>query len=338
MFDWPRFLTQRRIEYRDAGTNVSKGNIVIRCPWCGGSDETGHLGISLEGKGWGCWRNRRMHSGRAPEKLIAKLLGVTWEEACQITGRNASTLGEPNALAEMMGALNGQSTKAQDPVLKGIPFLPEMQRLNGDTGLASKFYDYLIKERDYKPGQAYDLAHRYGLRYAVSGPYKFRLVIPAYMDFGLACWTGRSIYEDADIRYKALSANPDKAAEQGLPQAALSIEETLFQFDVLLDGGTDLAIGEGPLDGIRVDFFTPKRIKGTCLWGKNVSDAQLDLLERLRPLYKNMWLLLDPDAGLDVMHMIDRMGFLGVQPMAIGKQYKDPAVMSDNAIRALFSL
>lgn len=66
---WPVLLSDEGIEYAEKGRNL-----YIQCPWCGYEDPSKHLGISLDGKGWGCWRNSQ-HRGRSPARLLFKLLG-----------------------------------------------------------------------------------------------------------------------------------------------------------------------------------------------------------------------------------------------------------------------
>lgn len=72
--DWKKIFTDEGVEFVEQGANVAHNNININCPWCGPDDPSHHLGISLDGKGWGCWRNPA-HRGRSPWRLLFKLLG-----------------------------------------------------------------------------------------------------------------------------------------------------------------------------------------------------------------------------------------------------------------------
>lgn len=340
-FDWKRFLAGRGIDFVERGPNVARGNININCPFCGASDEGQHLGISLSGKGWGCWRNQS-HRGRTPHRLIMALTFCSSAEAEAIVGAgDDSPLTDDHRLLadvqKMVGSKEAAQAKEPEAALEWIS---EARPLIGNThsGFASMFVNYL-QERLYTPGQIKRLAKRYDLRYAVSGPFANRLIVPVYMPQGLVNWTGRAISKKAVVRYRTLSADPTKAAEDGLPVAPLSIEKTIFDYDRLLrDGGDMLIVAEGPFDGMRLDFFGYDRaIRGTCLFGKNLSEDQALLLESLAPRFRRKVLLLDQDATLDAISRVNRLEYFGYQARQMPYARKDPALLQEDQLQDLFA-
>src|SRR5688572_20809008 len=90
LVDWIQFFTRNRVPFAEHGPNVSRGQVVIRCPWCGASDQGMHLSVNLAGKGFRCFRNANKHSGRNPAKLVMALLNCSWERACELTGTKIS--------------------------------------------------------------------------------------------------------------------------------------------------------------------------------------------------------------------------------------------------------
>src|SRR3990167_1829573 len=89
--DWPSFLKDHNIPFATEGKSVTRGNIAIKCPWCGDDDPSQHLGIHLQHGYWNCWRNQN-HRGRKPHRLIMRLIGCDYEAAEDIVvgGRGLS--------------------------------------------------------------------------------------------------------------------------------------------------------------------------------------------------------------------------------------------------------
>lgn len=334
MFDWERFFKQNRIDYVERGANVSQGNLNIRCPWCGQADESHHLGVSLSGRGWGCWR-QKAHRGRKPHRLIQALTGCTYAEAEAMIGEDLVQLEPDAGFGARIASLLGP-TQAPNSARPRLEFLPHMRPISR-VGFGSLFLNYL-KDRDYTTEEALWLAKTYGLRYTTMGAFRYRIIIPVMMPDGLATWTGRTVQASELIRYKTLSANPKKAEEQNLPVARLSITDTLWNYaDLLEHPGHTLVAGEGPFDGMRLDFLGRPEIRGTALFGKNLSEAQVALLDRLAPRYERRVILLDADASLDLLSVQSRLEYLKFEFIRLPKSIKDPAMIQQRDLRALFA-
>lgn len=322
-FNWQRFLDSRRIEFVTKGASVARGNVAIHCPFCGDADQGHHMGVSLRGKGWGCWRSTN-HRGRRPHRLIQALIGCGYLEAAAIVGDGDDVLGQSDGLTSMLAGL-GPAERAAEP--KGGLTYPEEVRPLQDAGMGRMFIDYLTT-RLYGRAEAQNLARTYDLRYCVRGAFNRRLIVPVVLPQGLVNWTGRAITSSARLRYRTLSTDPEKAEHDDVPQAVMSIERTLWNMaDLLNDAEANtLVVCEGPFDAIRCDWLGySEGIRATCLFGKNISPEQVELLDILSDYYERRILLLDRDASLDQLMMQSRLEYLGFEFKTVPRGFKDPA-------------
>lgn len=329
-FDWVLFLESRGIGYSTRGPNVSRGYITISCPFCPDGDPSRHMSLSLNRGSWKCWRNQTDHRGSRPHRLVQALIHCDYEEARAIVGDDGFSLGTPESFDQQIEALVGGKREDRNKRAK-LDFLPEMKPVE-DGG--DWFVEYM-RERYYTRREVLDLSQRYDLQCAITGKFRWRLVIPVFMDFGLANWTARAISKKAAVRYRTLTTDETKAKEDGLPPAVCSIEETVWNYGELLDERhcNTLVLCEGPLDAVRVDYFGRQvGVRGTCLFGKNMSSSQVHLLENLADVYKRRVVLLDRDASMDALRMNSRLCHLGFQFRDVPEGAKDPAEMDPEEI------
>jgi hypothetical protein len=333
-FDWLRFLQANKIEYTDHGH--SKGNIGITCPFCGEADHGMKLGIHLAGKGWHCWRDR-VHSGIRPHRLIQALLKCSYFEAQRIVGDGASIIlpGDLPFEAQVNLALAGKYN--EQPYFPALKFPKEIHYLHECSfGIGGIFLGYL-RERGYTAAEITELCALFDLRYAFKGPFNYRIIFPIEMYEGLACWTGRTIGEDTEPRYKTLTSHIEKQIP-GYPIALRSIKDCLWNLqDIVENPGDTLVICEGPFDAMRVDYYGyDKGIRATCLFGKDISEEQIWLLEDIAPMFKDRIILLDSSASLDQVILLDRLSFIGFDMLRLPIQFKDPAMLAKKDVHSLF--
>lgn len=329
-FNWPRFLKAHNIEWVDKGPSTTKDNIATRCPWCGQGDPSHHLAISIDGKGYRCFRVKS-HRGRSVPRLIAALLNCSWPEALRLAGvPSISTDITEHDLGRRMAMLvNGASKTNGDA--KRLKLLPEFRPVT-DWGAGRYFVDYLIEKRGYEALDIPRLTKTYNLQCTIHGLFRWRLIFPITMGGVLVNWTGRTLSGNDGLRYRTLSANPEKAKESGLPVATRSIEKTLFNYDNLLNGGRELLITEGPFDAMRLDYFgAPFGIRATCTYTKSISSDQIALLDGLRELYDDFTRVLDLDAQLDLLYEQQRMAHLDVGTKRMPPGFGDPAELTKAA-------
>lgn len=329
MIDWPALLRSHGIEFVESGPKVSRGNILVDCPWCG-DHYKGYpmLGISLKGKGWGCWRNQQ-HRGKSPRRLLSGLLGIGISQAQALLDGSRGSLGADDEISRKVKAMRSGD---DDILIEGLDELlvfPDEIKPIQDQGPGRHFIGYL-RERGWSKDEAAVAIWRYKLRYAFKGAFSYRLVIPIFnIANELVTWTGRTIAPDIEPRYKTLSLDPEKAKEEEVPVARANIKDCLFgEQDILTKMGRGLIVCEGPLDAIRVDQVGRSHgVMGTCLFGKTFSDDQIDKLAQASPYFGKKLLLLDQDASMDAYRMIERVRAFGYQIARLPRKYKDPGEM-----------
>ncbi len=329
MFDWVKFLEFYGIEYVTRGPNISKSNLGIQCPFCGQEDPSQHMGISLLGYGWSCWRNRS-HSGRQPHKLIMQLLRCSWQEANAIVGDGGSTVpSEEDFLSVISSMLSGPAVVPASP--EATLVLPtEFKPLYGYLKGLGRHASIYLQSRGYSPDDIDELEERYHLKYATTGPFAYRVIWPIYMHGKLVTWTGRAITKSI-ARYKTLSRTDN-------PPALEAITDTLVDYPYLAyHGGEKLFVCEGPTDATRVGFLGQHMdIFATCLFTKNISDKQVLLLENLSRHYRKMFLLLDSEVDIELIPLLlGKLEHLNFQIATLPQGVGDPAELNLQQVRQL---
>lgn len=282
--DWIALFDNNSVDYVTRGPNTKRGEVSIRCPYCGEDDPSHHLGVSLTAERWGCHRSAD-HRGRSPARLIAAVLGCTFQQAKNIEKQYSRP--DPDNLASALEALGVTETP---PIIKKQPLtLPDQFRYIslGGTRSTSRFWQY-IADRGFHGNDPGRVCSRYRLRCAVTGRYKDRIIFPFYHDKELVGWTGRAISNPQNApRY--LSSGPE-------------IKETVFNYDSLRWGGRNqiLVIAEGPFDALKLDYYGhhdgDADMRATCIFGTSMTLDQIWILNKLSRNYKHTYVLLDPDA------------------------------------------
>ena len=190
------------------------------------------------------------------------------------------------------------------------------------------FWAYL-RDRGFPDGQIEELARHFRLHYAMQGEGAYRLIVPIYnADGELMTWTGRSIADDAKVRYKTLTVHP----EAGEISARAPITDLLLDLPNLNYGGSFLIICEGPFDVLKLWPYAERyNARVTCLFGKTISTAQIELLAGLRDGYYGCFLLLDPDAVMDSLRLRERLSALRVMSVNPSDD-ADPGEMNETQI------
>lgn len=326
-FNWETFLKRHSIQYVTSGPNASRGHVNVKCPFCGASDPTEHMGISVKGLGWSCWRNSA-HRGRSPVRLIMQLIRCTEDEARKIAGVEEKLTPDDNDLGALLGRLQPQ---AASPIKK-LELDRELRSMANGSMIAGPFFDY-IEDRGYRPEQVDWMVQHYDLHYARSGPFAWRVIFPIRdAKRNLITWVGRGITEDADPRYKALK----RALANGI------IKDQLLDLPNLhrAPNRKVLVICEGPFDATRITVNGHQLgVWATCLFGLSIQPAQIELLHQLAPLYERTYLMIDPDADIQRLRLLQALGALKTRVATIPKGVKDPgALTSGQAFQVAFDL
>ena len=330
-FDFTAFCDKRGIEYITKGVNVkSSDQANVNCPFCrdeGNPDPSFHLGIHSEKGYFSCWRNRR-HRGKTLHRLLMKLVNISYTEACDILGEKDSWIPE-GAFDEL--AANPEGIFSDTSIEQASATLAWPEEFNEFKGFRStrRFINYL-ESRGYHPSHIQELIGRYNFHYAISGRWQERLVLPIYLDYRLVSWTTRSIQKNASLRYLSLSQDHG---------ALMSIKDTVFNFDELIDTGGDvLFVTEGPFDAMKVDFYGASMgLRATCLFSKALREPQAILISELAQEYKKIVVLLDREEVDTTLLTVSKLSFLP-RPVEVGSlpfNVKDPGELTPSGVYEL---
>lgn len=290
LLDWMRLLNEHKIPYITTGANVKRGEVSIKCPFCGSADPSFHLGISLEGSGWSCWRNRAQHSGKSPLRLIMRLLVVPYAKAREIAGLDDSYI-DPEGFDAVAARIMGKDqtlVKPDDSERRFLALDSEFQDIAMSRARTRHHWQYLYDRGFDDPDR---LCDEYGLFAGVSGEWIGRIILPYLQDGELVTWTGRAI-RDATIRYRDLE----------LDQSLLAAKETLFNHDAMLTGGKVLVLQEGPFDVLKVDYYGKDYgVRSVGLSTNSIKPIQAFLLQAAVGKFEHIYVMLDTKTQLGIV-------------------------------------
>lgn len=322
MFNWQSFLTQHRIPFTDKGRNVSRGNIALKCPFCGDADPSMHMNISLQGKGYACWRDVN-HRGRNEAYLVHALIGVSLAEARRIVYGNKQPIPTVSELEELAARLYAQEHKVKKYLKIPSDWRPLWEPRNSPA--RSQVFNYLVG-RNYPKHDAIAMAARYNLYYALKPPWDRRIIFPIYDEKGrIVNFTGRAISSTARIRYKTLDRE----------NAPLHMSECLLDYHRLVNTeGSVLVVCEGPFDAMRLTWIgEPFGIYATCVFTQNVSAVQADKLSRLLSNFGRCGVLFDRGAELHATRAL--FSLPGFEKFELPKDVDDPGELTGSQALAL---
>lgn len=332
MFDWIAFCRGNNIPFVSEGPNVARNDVNIRCPWCGDSDPSEHMGLSRDPhRPWfGCWRDPR-HRGTDPARLIARLLGCSDQAARAIV--EAGDVTKIDRYAEVVSKMRSvkRVPERQQPKQKPLEMPREFKPIT-KSGVSGAFYDYLRDDRGFN--RVASLVEKYDLRYCMTGHFRYRVIIPIFDAHGaLVGWTGRDITGRSAVRYRTLSDNPEKAAQQGYSPAPVNLKSTVLNAG-LCRGGKGLFVCEGPFDALKLDYYA-EDANAVAVFGMPESQ-QLALLCRLARRYEYVAVALDRDAKARSVEFVEALRALAPVPVQwrqLPDGIKDPAQLEPQQAR-----
>ncbi len=322
-FNWPDLLRQEGIAFVERGANVKRGEINIRCPFCGTADPSYHMGLNLESGWWSCWRNRTAHSGKSPLRLLMKLLSVPYWQARKLAGLGDDYVdpeGFDAAAARFLGR-DSTSTARPEEVRREFLQHDKYAVLIEDRISTRRAWNYLY-QRGFKDVDIGSLVRIYDLRTARDGHYASRIIIPYYLDNKLVAWTARAI-GPSEIRYKDLPRQ----------YCLVPPKETLYNHDCIRDGGRILVIVEGPFDALKIDFYgEPYGVRAVALSTNSVSDEQAAMLSAADDQFEHKLIMMDNATSLglvDSMRLKQQLGFLhNARAVKVPYDQKDSGALS----------
>ncbi len=277
------------------------------------------MGLQLDTGRWGCLRDSA-HRGRKPERLIVALAGCSWAEAAALVDDQPilepiSTHGMLDQLAEILAPKHTH----EPPIAVELPSSFQRPQL---TGLSSRFARYLVN-RGFRRRDVAAVIERYDLRYTFTGRFKGRLVMPITVDDRLVGWTGRAIVR-AEQRYLSEPAGPH-------------LKKNLFNYDRAADGGRLLAVVEGPLDALKVDFYgSPLGVHAVAMLTTSLTDGQRCQLLTLSRRFDDVVVIGDSTALGVAAQTTSTITFLGAYQEII-EEAEDPGALSPRQVKRIFT-
>lgn len=320
LVDWRRLLQDEGVYFIERGPNVKRGEINIKCPFCGTADPSQHMGLNLETGWWSCWRNRRQHSGKSPVRLLVALLRIPYWKAREIAGLEADYV-DPDGFSALASRLLGRSIDVKEGKDSSPRFLdyPESFQPVSAAVRCRHYWDYLERR-----GFTFisELIELYDLQCDPMGEWRGRVILPYEIDRHLVAWTGRAI-ADASIRYKDLADD----------QCVIAPKHTLFNYDCIAKGGRVLVIAEGPFDALKIDFYGESmQVRSVALSTATVSDDQAFMLEEAVDQFDRIYLMMDNASQLgivDSLRLRSDLGFIpGIKTLAVPFGLKDAGELS----------
>lgn len=274
MFNIEQFLQEHDIMYHTSGKDVAKGNINIKCPFCGELDKRWHMGINLTKNWYGCWKDTS-HRGKDISYLLAKLLNCSIKYAKSIVYKNNhTTISNETSL----------TSQIRDKLFKTSSNTITKDKCQNDTDLKEfdMFKSIILNSVYYKylKNRGFDnialLIDKYNLKFSQSGKWIGRIIFPVYINSNLVTWQGRDITDKSRLRYLDESKK---------------VKKYIYNYDNL--NGDILYICEGVIDALKLDFYTPSEISATCIFTKSITKEQYDLLFNIIGRFKGVRILLD---------------------------------------------
>ena len=295
IFNIQSYLEDRDIEYWTKGKNVSAGWTTIRCPFEFCPDHSNHCGINPQGIGFNCYICGE--TGHIT-KLIKEIDKCSWQKANK-TYRNFSQ-EIPNNIKKKI--ILKQITKTN---------LPK----NATPNIPRKAKNYLIKRR-FSPDY---IINKYRLQYGgIFGRYKFRLIVPFYLNGRLITFSSIDITNEQIPKYK----------HQKIEDTIIDPSRTLYNIDSVKD---KMILVEGITDVWRIG-------DGCCAtMGKTVSQEQLNIMYKKR--LKKVLVMFDFSDAMDqskkIATQLSGFGFSVEHVECINTKINDPDDLPDNIVKKL---
>ena len=231
-----KLFTDYKIPY---STKVNRGWVNSNCPYCDTKTDAFNMGFNPVGDYCTCWKC----GGHNLKETLSKLLNIPKNQIEEVIenykGRNS-----------ILNALNKRKCLVNKLELPTDTFTP-----------AERKY---LKSRNFSPKYLHE---KYGVvGGGITGKWKYRIIIPLYMNGKLVSWTGRSILSKEKIkelqipRYKNLS----------IEESVIDVKSILFNLDNCV--GKTVVLTEGPMDVLRFDGNC------VCSFGTSMTQEQIKII------------------------------------------------------------
>ena len=302
-----KLILRANLPHALAGKNVAQNHLNIQCPFCGDADPSMHLGINLDSGQWGCWRNA-MHRGNRPHRLVRQLFGWSREQIKREFGINTDLdtegdFGEAEQLIAMLQMQPDSMTEQPAEVVRNLvrvnmdkfPPLWKWYRQR-NSRMVLPFIRY-CESRNLTP----EAIFRYDLRYAISGRYAQRIILPVFEP--------RIVTTTTDTRYpqtwtaRAVGAIQPKYLTPHQQEANV-ISRCVWSGRWYDETYQVLVVTEGPFDALRLDWVgTLYGVRAVCVFGSSPTAAQQDVIAWFAKRVKHVVYAFDSDNLVSTLRL-----------------------------------
>ena len=283
-------LKSMGIELSFAGKNVTKGWVNTQCPFC--ADDSTHLGINLKSKNVSCW--------------ICRESGTLWKYLKKKTNKDNKEIYR--LLKPYIGTQVYQHYEESRYNKKSEVILP-----THCYEKALKIHELYLEERGFNHKfleKIYDIKYTGQIsKYRTTErliDFRYRIIIPIYIDGVLVNFTARDVTDKAEEKYKNCPTD----------DALMTTKDCIYGYDtivgdsaVLVEGPTDvwnLGPGTGGLFGLKytenqIKLLYKRKLKRVVLFFDNEEKAQTiakKLAFELGSFIPEV-LILEPDDEID---------------------------------------
>ena len=315
--DLIELLEKYNIEFRTSGSNVSSGNVVVRCPWCE-DDPSMHLTVRISDGAYGCWRDPS-HRGKNVTFLISCLLGVKYNEAKKILNDMVdfdNVIRNINNYREISTKIKNNESLQLPQGLKNIADINENHSLR-----------VFLKQRGFDNIDL--LSRRYGLFAGIDGVFQGCLVHPLTLYSRILNFLIRT---DGKNPYIIGTTDKDTYGFTALRNKT----ELLGFHDHAVTGGKHLFIVEGLTDALKIDYYgSYHSVRAIFTMGIGVSSGQKKLLYGLVPRYKRVYLMYDRGTYHKTLKIASELSYLRIIPVCFEEEFpdkKDPGELTASQI------
>lgn len=256
----------------DYSTKINRGWVNVECPYCT-SEHPLHLGFNPAGDYCTCWNC----GGHDLKRTLSKVLAVPYNDVDEIMTHYEGRGG-------MLMQLNKKVAKARSLELPSDSFTPAERK-------------YLLS-RNFSPRFLHE---KYGVvGGGIAGRWKFRILIPVYLNGKLVSWTGRSILDKQTLKEKEIPRYKNLSIEESV----INIKECIFNIDHCRKNVAVLV--EGSFDVMRLgdDFM--------CSMGTELTQNQIGILHQR---FKKIFIAFDnePEAQKKARKFGLQLASIGVE-------------------------
>lgn len=318
--DWRALLVEKAVPFIERGPNVKRGELNIRCPFCGPADPSHHMGINPENGWWACWRNSQ-HRGKSPVRLLMALLHLPYRDVADMLGLSQDYV-DPEGFDALAARILGMQKLEQGAKASTT------RRLRWPRGFVRlQNYSWVRRHREYLRSRGFsfldDLIEDFDLRGTLDDPaFRDRICLPYRLDGSLVAWTGRAIGQ-AQIRYRDLD----------LEDCIVPIKHTLFLHDQASEGGKWLIFVEGPIDALKLTFYGQfVGVFAVALSTASISQQQVAQAVELADRFDNVGVMADNQDALDIISggsLKDQLSMIrGIRALPVPFNRKDAGALT----------